>query len=79
MAEIFLLEDDEMLSRGIEIALKKDGHHITHFFRFREAFSHLEKDRRYDLFLLDINLPDGAEGFPSAGRSGAAARLLSCF
>ncbi len=59
-AEIFLLEDDEMLSRGIEIALKKDGHHITHRFTFREAAADLEAGTRHDLFLLDINLPDGS-------------------
>ena len=60
MAEILLLEDDEMLSRGIEIALKKDGHHVTHFFRCREALADLSAGGKYDLFLLDINLPDGS-------------------
>lgn len=29
MANIFLLEDDKILSKGISIALKKDGHHVT--------------------------------------------------
>ena len=58
MAEIFLLEDDEMLNRGISIALRKDSHHITGCFRFREALEKLEKGS-FDLFLLDISLPDG--------------------
>lgn len=59
MANIFLLEDDRILSKGISIALKKDGHQVTAAFGFGEAVNLYEK-QRYDLFLLDINLPDGS-------------------
>lgn len=59
MANIFLLEDDRILSKGISIALKKDGHQVTAAFGFEEAVNLYEK-QRYDLFLLDINLPDGS-------------------
>lgn len=59
MANIFLLEDDRILSKGISIALKKDGHQVTVAFGFGEAVNLYEK-QRYDLFLLDINLPDGS-------------------
>lgn len=58
MANIFLLEDDRILSKGISIALKKDGHHITTAYNYVEALKKYTW-KKYDLFLLDINLPDG--------------------
>lgn len=58
MANIFLLEDDRILSKGISIALKKDGHHITTAYSYVEALQKYTW-KKYDLFLLDINLPDG--------------------
>lgn len=59
MANILLLEDDHMLSKGIEIALEKDCHHVTAVYGYVEALQRY-KDQRYDLLLLDINLPDGS-------------------
>ncbi|MFR7992952.1 MAG: response regulator transcription factor [Lachnospiraceae bacterium] len=59
MANILLLEDDNMLSKGIEIALEKDCHHVTAVYGYVEALQRY-KDQRYDLLLLDINLPDGS-------------------
>lgn len=58
MANIFLLEDDRILSKGISIALEKDGHHITTAYGYVEALQKYTL-KKYDLFLLDINLPDG--------------------
>lgn len=59
MANILLLEDDNMLSKGIEIALEKDCHHVTAVYGYVEALQQYN-DQRYDLLLLDINLPDGS-------------------
>lgn len=59
MANIFLLEDDKILSNGISIALKKDEHTITAVYGYLEALQQYQK-QKYDLFLLDINLPDGS-------------------
>ena len=59
MANIFLLEDDKVLSKGISIALKKDEHTITAVYGYLEALQQYQK-QKYDLFLLDINLPDGS-------------------
>lgn len=59
MANIFLLEDDKILSKGISIALKKDKHTITAVYDCYEALQQYKK-QKYDLFLLDINLPDGS-------------------
>ena len=58
MANIFLLEDDKILSKGISIALKKDEHTVTTVYGYLEALQQYQK-QKYDLFLLDINLPDG--------------------
>ena len=58
MANIFLLEDDKILSKGISIALEKDGHRVTTAYGYVEALQKYTL-KKYDLFLLDINLPDG--------------------
>lgn len=58
MANIFLLEDDKILSKGISIALEKDGNHVTTAYGYVEALQKYTL-KKYDLFLLDINLPDG--------------------
>jgi len=58
MADIFLLEDDRILSKGISIALGKDNHNVTSVYSFIDALNQYQK-QNYDLFLLDINLPDG--------------------
>ncbi len=58
MANIFLLEDDKILSKGISIALEKDGHHVTTAYGYVEALQKYTL-KKYDFFLLDINLPDG--------------------
>lgn len=58
MANIFLLEDDRILSKGISIALEKDGHHVTSAYGYVEALQKYAL-KKYELFLLDINLPDG--------------------
>ena len=59
MANIFLLEDDKILSKGISIALEKDKHTVTVVYGYMEALQTYQ-NQRYDLFLLDINLPDGS-------------------
>lgn len=58
MANIFLLEDDKILSKGVSIALKKDEHTVTVVYSYIEALQKYQNGT-YDLFLLDINLPDG--------------------
>lgn len=58
MATILLLEDDRLLNRGIQLALEKDKHEVVvayHFFEGVEKYS----EQHFDLFLLDISLPDG--------------------
>ncbi len=58
MAKILLLEDDRLLSRGVKIALEKDKHEVIQAYSFFEGVE-LHKEHDPDLYLLDINLPDG--------------------
>ncbi len=59
MATILLLEDDKNLSKGIAIALEKDKHIVVPAYSFFEGVESYTK-QHFDLFLLDINLPDGS-------------------
>lgn len=59
MANIFLLEDDKILSKGISIALEKDRHTVTAAYGLIEAVQTYQS-QKVDLFLLDVNLPDGS-------------------
>lgn len=59
MATILLLEDDKTLSNGIKIALEKDKHTVVPAYSFFEGVESYTK-QHFDLFLLDINLPDGS-------------------
>ncbi len=56
--QILLLEDDAILGDIIGGYLEEAGHEVAHCFTLKEANRRLEKGR-YDLYLLDINVPDG--------------------
>lgn len=47
MANIFLLEDDKILSKGISIALKKDEHMVTAVYGYLEALKQYQKQNLY--------------------------------
>lgn len=59
MPNILLLEDDRSLSEGIRSALETDSVKVSAAYSQHEARLAL-KDNRFELFLLDINLPDGS-------------------
>lgn len=56
--EIFLLEDDDAIGMGLKYSLEKEGYRVTLAKSAGEAEILREKGR-YDLGILDINLPDG--------------------
>ena len=58
--KILLLEDEIMLNESICEYLESDGHILTTFFNGEEAFASI-KEEKYDLLLLDINVP-GVDG-----------------
>lgn len=56
--KILLLEDDQILSETLELFLTKAGYEVDTALSMEEA-EDLSFDNRYDLYLLDINLPKG--------------------
>lgn len=60
MREILLLEDDGALGRGVCLALAGREVRVTLRTTLAEARALLAGGARFDLFLLDVNLPDGS-------------------
>ena len=58
MANILIIEDDIALSEGILIALNNYGYNFIQSFDINSARNEI-KEKKLDLILLDINLPDG--------------------
>lgn len=59
MNRILLVEDDRTLSNGILLTLRNDSMAVTQAYTLQEARG-LAAHETYDLFILDINLPDGS-------------------
>ena len=59
MSNILILEDDTALCRGIELALAAPDRHFSSCHGVAAAKAALQKHVP-DLFILDINLPDGS-------------------
>jgi DNA-binding response OmpR family regulator len=59
MAHILLVEDDPGLGKGLKVALELSTYGVTWVESVHEAERALAKER-FDLVLLDLNLPDGS-------------------
>lgn len=64
MSKIFLLEDDPSLGRGIVLQLELESYEVTWATSITRA-KELSLGKEFDLFILDVNLPDGS-GFDFA-------------
>ncbi len=58
MNRLLLIEDDESLSIGIEFTLTDGGYQVCRVATFEEG-KNLFETEKFDLILLDVNLPDG--------------------
>lgn len=58
MTKILLIEDDPIISKSLQIALELEQFDVVHKTNLREGKLALQ-EMKYDLILLDINLPDG--------------------
>lgn len=58
MPRIFLVEDDQIIAKNLELLLRSKGFTVTHASAQKEAFVLLE-GQKFDLALIDIALPDG--------------------
>ena len=56
---VFLVEDDEAIGMGLSYSLEKEGYEVCHVKTAADARSAWEAGR-YDICVLDINLPDGS-------------------
>jgi DNA-binding response OmpR family regulator len=56
--KLLLLEDDHILSETLQLFLSKEGYDVDTALSIEEA-EELTFDNTYDLYLLDINLPQG--------------------
>jgi two-component system phosphate regulon response regulator PhoB len=59
MARILVVEDEPDIQEVLEYNLKRDGHDVTLTSTAKEGLR-LARDRRPDLVLLDLMLPDGS-------------------
>lgn len=57
MAAILLTEDDQAMRRGIAFYLEKNGHMVVSCETYEETLIKT-KDKKFDIALIDINLPD---------------------
>ncbi|MGY0218357.1 response regulator [Endozoicomonadaceae bacterium StTr2] len=69
--KVLLIEDDELLAKGIQAALVREGYAVDHVARASEALAMVrQKDAAPDLVILDLGLPDmdGLELLPKLRR-----------
>ncbi len=57
MANILLIEDDELLSNGVCRILERENHYVKMAYSLKEAYDSCIQE--FDLVLLDVMLPDG--------------------
>lgn len=55
---VLIIEDDEDLREGLSFSFLSDGYEVMDVGTKREGLKEIEKNR-YDIVLLDCNLPDG--------------------
>ena len=75
--KLLLVEDEEFLARSIAKGLKKRGYAVDCAFDGQEALT-LHEINRYNLMILDLNLPkvDGLEVLRRIREKDAALRIL---
>lgn len=57
--KILVVEDDHTIALGLEYSLKQEGYAVTIAHTVQETMEYL-KTEQYDLYLLDLGLPDGS-------------------
>ena len=58
MANILIVEDDELLNRLLKYTLLQNNHTITAVLTLTDALKEI-RTKLFDLIILDVNLPDG--------------------
>lgn len=58
MKSVWIIDDDEEMTRAVQLMLKLLEYHSTGFLSARSAAQSLLAGRRPDIMLLDINMPE---------------------
>ncbi len=58
MKRILIVEDDEIIALGLVYALEQEGFVVVHRNSVYEALNIIKREK-FDLAILDIQLPDG--------------------
>lgn len=56
--KILLVEDDEMIAKGLIYSFEQNGYEIVHKLNVKDTISYLE-NAKVEFIILDITLPDG--------------------
>lgn len=56
--KILVVEDDRVIATGLEYSLQQEGYEVKNAYMYKAARECIDKER-FDLYLLDITLPDG--------------------
>ena len=75
---ILLIEDNENISSGLEYSLKNENYSVTICRGVKEALIYLLEDKKIDIAIIDISLPDG-NGFDLYENSMRAKNIPSIF
>lgn len=58
MKKILLIEDNETIIKGLKYTLEQEGYNVETAESIIKAKTKIKKEQ-YDIYLLDISLPDG--------------------
>ena len=58
MIKVWIVDDDEEMTRAVRLMLKLLNCDVSSFFNARSAVQALMEGKRPDMFILDINMPE---------------------
>ena len=75
--KILLVEDNELLAKGLVYSLKQNKYNVIHTLNIKDTINYLI-DEKPDLIVLDISLPDG-NGFDLYNREISKRKIATIF
>ena len=75
--KILLVEDNELLAKGLVYSLEQNKYNVIHTLNIKDTINYLI-DEKPDLIILDISLPDG-DGFDLYNREISKRKIATIF